>query len=88
MTMCDGRDDAYGNGRGIKNTVTIDTDRHKGLGGGAGEALFKGRYLPRGCPQTAGAAPLREYRTAAAGRCFRHLRLAAETFSSSVFAKS
>ena len=48
MTMCDGRDDAYGNGRCIKNTVTIDTDRHKGLGGGAGEALFKGRYLPGG----------------------------------------
>ena len=44
MTMCDGRDDIFSSGCGIKNTVTIDTDRHKGLGGGAGEALFKGRY--------------------------------------------
>ena len=28
MTMCDGRDDDLGSGRGIQNTVTIDTDRH------------------------------------------------------------
>ena len=37
MTMCDGRDDVFGSGYGIQNTVTIDTDRHrerrKGQGG-------------------------------------------------------
>ena len=37
MTMCDGRDDVFGSGCGIQNTVTIDTDRHrerrKGQGG-------------------------------------------------------
>lgn len=37
MTMCDGRDGLLGSGRAIKNTVTIDTDRHrerrKGQGG-------------------------------------------------------
>ena len=37
MTMCDGRDDDFGGGGGIQNTVTIDTDRHrerrKGQGG-------------------------------------------------------
>ena len=26
--MCDGRDDDFGSGRGIQNTVTIDTDRY------------------------------------------------------------
>jgi len=37
VTMCDGRDDVFGSGYGIQNTVTIDTDRHrerrKGQGG-------------------------------------------------------
>ena len=27
--MCDGRDDVFGSRCGIKNTVTIDTDRHR-----------------------------------------------------------
>ena len=35
--MCDARDDVFGSGYGIQNTVTIDTDRHrewrKGQGG-------------------------------------------------------
>lgn len=26
--MCDGRVDVLGTGSGVKNTVTIDTDRH------------------------------------------------------------
>ena len=33
--------------------------------------IFKGQPLPGSCPQTAGAAPLREHLDAAAGRCFR-----------------
>jgi len=39
VTMCDGRDDVFGSGCGIKNTVTIDTDRHRERG------KVKGAYL-------------------------------------------
>ena len=50
MTMCDGRDDVFGSGRGIKNTVTIDTDRHrerrKGQGGIPAGGDFRRKYNP------------------------------------------
>lgn len=38
--MCDGRDDDFDSGCGIKNTVTIDTDRHRGV-----EKRSGGAYL-------------------------------------------
>ncbi len=46
--MCDGRVDAFGSGGGVKNIVTIDTDRHGSLGGECRECLFKGGFLPFG----------------------------------------
>lgn len=74
MTMCDGRDGDFDCECGIRNTVTIDTDRHglhtrsatRSLGGVQG-ALFKGLSLPGSYPQIAGAAPLREHQNAARG---------------------
>lgn len=47
-------------------------NRHRKFRRGCKGALFEGRSLPGSYPQIAGAAPLREYLTAAAGRCFRH----------------
>ena len=43
--MCDGRDDVFGTGGGIKKTVTIDADRHARFRRGCKGALFKGRSL-------------------------------------------
>ena len=47
-------------------------NRHGKFRRGCKGALFKGRSLPGSYPKIAGAASLREYLTAAAGRCFRH----------------
>ena len=46
--MRDGRDDVFEYGGGVKNTVTIDTDRHGAFGGECRESLRKGCPLPLG----------------------------------------
>ena len=56
--MRDGRDDVFDSGPGIKNIVTIDTDRHAWFRRGCKGALLKGRSLPGSDPQSAGAEPL------------------------------
>ena len=43
--MRDGRVDVFDSGGGVKNTVTIDTDRHARFRRGCKGALFKGRTL-------------------------------------------
>jgi len=40
--MCDGRDDVLWTGGGVKNIVTIDTDRHGKFPQAHAAALFKG----------------------------------------------
>ena len=42
--MCDGRDDDFDSGCGIKNTVTIDTDRHRERRKGQGGILAGGDF--------------------------------------------
>lgn len=42
--MCDGRDDDFDSGCGIKNTVTIDTDRHRGAEKRSGGILAGGDF--------------------------------------------
>ena len=39
VTMCDGRDDVFDRGGGLKMTVTIDTDRHVRGGSRGGTPL-------------------------------------------------
>ena len=46
--MRDGRDDTIGYGGGVKNTVTVVTDRHGAFGGECRESLRKGCSLPLG----------------------------------------
>ena len=46
--MRDGRDDIIGYGGGVKNTVTVVTDRHGAFGGECRESLCKGCSLPFG----------------------------------------
>lgn len=46
--MRDGRDDINEYGDGVKNTVTVVTDRHGAFGGECRESLRKGCSLPLG----------------------------------------
>ena len=66
MTACDGRVDVFDSGGGVIKTVTIDTDRHRSLGGVQGD-LFKGRPCwggNRSCRGKALHPPLGEPTTA------------------------